>query len=106
MYSYRVRITDMPAGDRPRSRLLNGGVASLSTAELLSIILKTSSVQESALSLAHRLLAQYNLQQLSSINPIQLMGIHGIKTSKAAQISVCFELARRLESFSAGDRQW
>lgn len=94
----------MPVGDRPRSRLLKGGSASLSTAELLSIILRTGSVQENALSLAHRLLAQYNLQQLSSINPTQLMDIHGIKTSKAAQIAACFELARRLESFSAGDR--
>ncbi|GFO97986.1 DNA repair protein radc [groundwater metagenome] len=85
MYSYRVRITDIPVGDRPRSRLLKYRAASLSTAELLSIILRTGSVQENALSLAHRLLAQYNLQQLSSINPTQLMGIHGIKTSKAAR---------------------
>lgn len=105
MASYRLRITDIPAEDRPRNRLLKCGAASLSNSELLSIILRTGSVQENALSLAHRLLSQYNLQQLSSVNPTQLMNIHGIKESKAAEIIACFELARRLESFSTADRK-
>ncbi len=105
MSSYRLRIIDMPAEDRPRNRLLKCGATSLSNPELLSLILRTGSVQENALNLAHRLLSRYNLQQLSSLYPAQLMNIHGIKESKAAEIAACFELSRRLESFSASDRK-
>ncbi len=60
--------------DRPRNRLINNGAASLSNHELLSIIIRSGSVQE--------------------------MAITGIKEGKAAQIAACFELARRPENFT------
>ena len=39
--TYHVRMLDMPASDRPRERLLAYGAKSLSTAELLAILLGT-----------------------------------------------------------------
>jgi len=96
---YKLRIEDIPAGDRPSNRLLSNGAASLSNAELLSIILKSGSVAENAINLSQRVLSQFDLKQLSAINVPQLMKIHGIKSGKAVQIVACFELARRLEMF-------
>ncbi len=100
MNQYKVRIRDMREEDRPRNRLINNGTASLSNHELLSIIIRSGSVQENALSLSQRIFATYDLLQLSAINIKQLMAITGIKEGKAAQIDACFELARRLESFT------
>lgn len=39
--TYHVRVLDMPSNDRPRERLLSYGSKSLSTAELLAILLGT-----------------------------------------------------------------
>jgi DNA repair protein RadC len=104
MSSYRLRIADIPAEDRPSSRLMSNGPASLSNAELLSIILKSGSVAENAINLSQRVLSQFDLKQLSAIDMTQLMKIHGIKSGKAAQIVACFELARRLEMFESSTK--
>ncbi len=100
MNQYKVKIRDMREEDRPRNRLINNGAASLSNHELLSIIIRSGSVQENALNLSQRIFSTYDLLQLSAINIKQLMAITGIKESKAAQIAACFELARRLENFT------
>ena len=104
MASYRLRIIDIPAEDRPSNRLMSNGSASLSNAELLSIILKSGSVAENAINLSQRVLSQFDLKQLSAIEMTQLMKIHGIKSGKAAQIVACFELARRLEMFDSSSK--
>lgn len=100
MQEYKLRILDMQKEERPRERLIKNGAAALSDSELLAIILRTGSKQENVINLSQRLLSEYNLKQLSTINIVQLMNIHGIKESKAAQIAACFEIARRLESFN------
>lgn len=104
MQEYMFRIRDMPVEDRPISRLISNGPASLSNAELLSIILKTGSVAENAINLSQRILSQYDLKRLSAIDIKQLMKIHGVKSSKASQIAACFELARRLEKFESVEK--
>ncbi len=83
---------------------MSNGSASLSNAELLSIILKSGSVAENAINLSQRVLSQFDLKQLSAIDMTQLMKIHGIKSGKAAQIVACFELARRLEMFDSSSK--
>lgn len=100
MQEYKIKILDMAKEERPRERLLKNGASALSDSELLAIILRTGSKQENVINLSHRILREYNLKQLSQINLTQLMKVHGIKESKAAQIAACFEIARRLESFN------
>jgi DNA repair protein RadC len=94
----------MAAEERPSNRLMSNGAASLSNAELLSIILKSGSVAENAINLSQRVLWQFDLKQLSATGAPQLMKIHGIKSGKATQIVACFELARRLETFGTSTR--
>jgi DNA repair protein RadC len=100
MQEYKLRILDMQKDERPRERLIKCGASALSDSELLAIILRTGTTQENVINLCQRVLSQYNLKQLSQTNLTQLMEIHGIKESKAAQIAACFEIARRLESFN------
>ncbi|CAG0952951.1 MAG: DNA repair protein RadC [Candidatus Methanoperedens sp.] len=105
MQEYKIRIHDLPKDERPRERLIKNGASTLSDSELLAIILRTGSRQENVINLSQRILKEYNIKQLSQINLTQLMKVHGIKESKAAQIAACFEIARRLESFNDEDRQ-
>lgn len=100
MYS-TLRIRDMATEERPSNRLMTHGPASLSNAELLSIIIRTGSAAENAVNLSQRVLSQYDLKQLSAIDSRLLMNIHGIKSTKACQIAACFELARRLEALDS-----
>lgn len=104
MQDDKIRILDMQKEDRPRERLVKKGPASLSDSELLAIILRTGSRKENVLNLSQRILNQYNFKQLSMISLTQLMKVHGIKESKAAQISACFEIARRLESHNEEEK--
>lgn len=97
---YRLRIRDMQKDERPRERLIKHGASALGNSELLAIILRTGTTKENVVNLCQRILSQYNLKQLSQTNLAQLMEIHGIKESKAAQIAACFEIARRLEAFN------
>ncbi|CAG0953172.1 hypothetical protein METP3_00336 [Methanosarcinales archaeon] len=99
MQEYKIRIHDLPKDERPRERLIKNGASALSDSELLAIILRTGSKQENVINLSQRILKEYNIKQLSQINLTQLMKVHGIKESKAAQIAACFEIARRLETF-------
>ncbi|MFZ2410326.1 MAG: DNA repair protein RadC [Candidatus Methanoperedens sp.] len=104
MQEYKLRIHDMQKEERPRERLIKNGASALSDSELLAIILRTGSRQENVINLCQRIIREYNLKQLSLANLTQLIKIHGIKESKAAQIIACFELARRLESFNEGEK--
>ncbi|EKP94923.1 RadC family protein [Thermaerobacter subterraneus] len=53
-----LRVKDLPPSDRPRERLLAGGAASLSTVDLLAILIGSGTGRgESALDLARRVLA-------------------------------------------------
>lgn len=104
MQDYKIKILDMQKEERPRERLIKNGASVLSDSELLAIILRTGSKQENVINLSQRILGEYNIKQLSQINITQLMKVHGIKESKAAQISACFEIARRLESFNSVEK--
>src|SRR5262245_59813931 len=52
----KMAITDWPAAERPRERLLALGAAQLSDAELLAIFLRTGSRGQSALDMARSML--------------------------------------------------
>ena len=87
--------------EKPREKLLNKGQESLSTAELLSILIGSGNSQKSAIHLAHDILdlAGNDLIMLSRFNPEELQKIEGIGPAKAIGIIACFELAnRRLSS--------
>ena len=92
------RIKDWPVADRPREKLLHGGPAMLSDAELLALILRTgdSRTATTALELARQLLARFDsLRGLAKSTISELCVIPGIGPAKAAEILAVGELSRR-----------
>ncbi|KUO69156.1 MAG: hypothetical protein APF77_23510 [Clostridia bacterium BRH_c25] len=96
-------IKELPAEERPRERLARHGAAVLSNAELLAILLRTGTKNESAISLAHRILIQeQGLRYLVDSDVKQLSCINGIGQAKASQIKAAIELGKRLAAFELG----
>lgn len=83
--------------DRPREKMLLKGKHSLSEAELLAILLGTGSRDETAVSLAQRILhsVENNLQELGKSSLTELMKFKGVGKAKAIAIAAALELGRR-----------
>src|SRR5437868_4170293 len=56
---YTTQLTQTPAADRPRERLLTHGAAALRTAELLAILIRSGRTGESALQAGERISARF-----------------------------------------------
>jgi DNA repair protein RadC len=99
-----MAISDWPAAERPRERLLARGPAALSDAELLAILLRTGVRGRSAVDIARELLARFGgLAGLLSAGPAA-QRIRGLGAAKTAQLAAVLELARRClrEDLSTG----
>ena len=99
-------IHDLPTSERPRERLQKFGVEALSAQEILALILGRGIAGESVMITAQRLLSQFgNLKGIASASVEELSQVKGIGIAKASQIKAAFELANRLEDYSAaGDK--
>ncbi len=91
-----MAITDWPHAERPRERLIAGGAASLSDAELLAIFLRTGIVGLSAVDLARQMLTHFgSLTALVAAPLDEFSQIKGLGEAKFAQLQATVELARR-----------
>jgi DNA repair protein RadC len=98
-------IRDVPKDARPRERLLSSGPESLADHELLAILLRTGTKEESVLQLAHRLLKHFEgLRLLKDATIEEITSIKGIGTTKAVQILAAIELGRRISRLSYNER--
>ena len=102
---YQARIRDLPATDRPRERLRDAGAGALSNQELLAILLRTGSANESALAVAARLLGRFEgLVGLARSSFAELCAEHGLGEAKAAQLQAALELGRRVVAAQPEER--
>ena len=100
-----ITVKEMPLEERPRERLVLAGPQALSTAELLAIILRVGVGGENVLTLAQRLLAEFEgLGGLARAEFAQLSAVRGLGTAKSAQILAALELGRRLMAESPEER--
>jgi len=101
-----MAITDWPAAERPREKLLQLGAASLSDAELLAIFLRTGVRGKSAVDLARELLLRCgSLSALFALKRAELEGLRGLGDAKFSQLQAVLEMARRAlaETLRSGD---
>lgn len=95
-----MRIKDVPILERPYEKLELYGAQKLSNSELLAIIIKTGSKDESVISLAQKVLSlienQNNLRALQEISIEEFMSIKGIGKVKAIQLKAVCELTKRM----------
>jgi DNA repair protein RadC len=98
-------ITSWAEDDRPREKLLNKGSRSLSDAELIAILLGSGSREETAVTLAQRILLQFhqNLNELGRASLVELMAFNGIGEAKGITILAALELGRRRQHNAARD---
>lgn len=94
---YSVLIRDLPAEERPRERLLKFGPERLSNRELLALLLKTGTKDQSVFLLADKLMSHFgSLRELACASHEEMCLIKGIGPAKAGDIMAAFELAKRL----------
>ena len=92
-----VSLKKRSEDSRPRERLLRNGAASLSTAELLAILIGSGTTQKDAVQLMGEVLEYCgnDLTQLGRITYEELTGFKGIGEAKAITVLAALEFARR-----------
>ncbi len=97
-----MKIKELPLTERPYEKLEIYGAESLSNAELLAIIIKTGTKEQSAVSIAQNILKlneqaeQENLRFLQEMALEEFMKIKGIGKVKAIQLKAVCELTKRI----------
>ena len=100
-----LMIRDFPKNERPRERFIHHGAESLSNHELIALMLRTGTKDESVLQLANRLLTQFEgLRLLKDASLNEITSIKGIGMAKAVQLLASVELGRRISNLNYDDR--
>lgn len=101
-----IKMKDLPEAERPYERLVQNGAENLTNAELLAIIIKTGTKEETAVGLAQQIL-KLNTGNLDNLNFLidmtveEFMRIKGIGMVKAIQLKAVCELAKRINTVSS-----
>ncbi|MFA7554583.1 MAG: DNA repair protein RadC [Spongiibacteraceae bacterium] len=101
-----MAITDWPAAERPREKLLAKGAQALSDAELLAIFLRTGAPGITAVDLARELLGDFgSLRSLLKASSRDFCRGRGLGLAKFTQLQAVLEMSRRhlQEALERGD---
>jgi DNA repair protein RadC len=89
-------IADLPAEERPRERLVRHGSESLSSSELIALILGSGSKSKPVLQLAQEILVKFgSLHHLSDATLSEILEIKGMGLAKALQLKAALSLGLR-----------
>lgn len=100
-----MKIHDVHEADRPRERFIRQGAKSLSNQELIAILLGTGTKKESVLTVANRVLINFEkLHNLKHATLEEMTDIKGIGEAKAVLILAAIELGRRLATKEVEER--
>ena len=96
-----MKIKELPNSERPYEKLEMYGEKILSNSELLAIIIKTGTKEETSVALAQKILSKArvkdnNLRFLQELSIEELKEIKGVGRVKAIQIKAVCELAKRM----------
>lgn len=97
-----MKIKELPLSERPYEKLEIYGAENLSNAELLAIIIKTGTKEQSSILTAQKILNlrkdenKDNLRFLQDISLEEFMQIKGIGRVKAIQLKAICELTKRI----------
>lgn len=89
-------LLQLPENERPRERLLLHGPESMSTQELIAILLGSGIKGMPVLQLAHELLSRFGtLQKLTEATVEELCLVKGLGQAKAIQLKAAFSIGLR-----------
>src|SRR2546422_762295 len=93
-----MSIKSLPLADRPRERLARSGRETLSTIELLAILLGSGTKNRSVLQLSADLLSHFgSVKTLSEASLEELKEVKGIGMAKGVQLLAAFALHSRVK---------
>ena len=101
-----IKMKELPKSERPYEKLELYGEKTLTNAELLAIIIKAGTKEETALGLAQKILKlnnnieKDNLNFLREITVEEFMKIKGIGKVKAIQLKAVCEIALRMNTIT------
>ena len=106
MSELKPSIKEMPADERPREKAMKHGVATLSTAELLGLLIGTGNDEETAVGLMRKVLASCSdsIAELARLSIDDLCQFKGIGPAKAIAIQAGCELWKRRSSDERPER--
>ncbi len=105
MQAETLMIRDFPEEERPRERFEQNGPESLSNHELIAILLRTGTKEESVLQLSNRLLTNFEgFRLLKDATLDEITAIKGIGKAKAIQVLAAVEIGRRISNLTYDDR--
>ena len=101
-----IKMKELPKGERPYDKLEQYGAEYLTNAELLAIIIKSGTKEETAVGLAQKVLKlntqkEDNLRFLMNLTLEEITKIKGIGKVKAIQLKAICELAKRINAVSS-----
>ena len=101
-----IKMKELPKGERPYEKLEQYGAEYLTNAELLAIIIKSGTKEETAVGLAQKVLKlntqkEDNLRFLMNLTLEEITKIKGIGKVKAIQLKAICELAKRINAVSS-----
>lgn len=89
----------MPLDKRPREKMIKYGSNSLSTEELIALIIRTGNQKQTAIDLASNLLNKTGgLKGIIDFTPEEFMQYQGIGKAKGTQLCAVIELSKRISS--------
>jgi DNA repair protein RadC len=99
-------IKDLPMEERPREKMISYGASLLSNAELLSILIRTGTKNNSSLDLANQVLSieAEGIGYLGDCTIEEICKINGIGVAKACQIVSAIELGKRMATNPRGKK--
>ena len=103
----KLNINQWAEEERPREKMMMHGVASLSNAELLAILIGSGNTEESAVDLMRKVLNDYhnNLNELGKASIDELCDYKGIGPAKAITILAASELGKRRKEEDVRERK-
>jgi DNA repair protein RadC len=99
MQTDHVSIADMPVDERPRERMMRGGAAALSDAELIALLIEPGRRGMSSIDIAREVVAD-GLLALAGREWIPGKPVGSLGPSRVARIGAALELGRRIATLS------
>ncbi|MGX5172786.1 RadC family protein [Aliikangiella sp. IMCC44653] len=90
------RLSNWPATERPREKLLNQGANTLSDSELLAIFLRTGIPGKNVIELARDILVHFgSIKKMFSADINSFCQLKGLGEAKYVQLQACLEMSQR-----------
>ena len=94
-----MKLNEIPFWEKPREKVIDNGIETLSTTELMAILIRCGTKRKSVIDLSNEVLKYFEtIEELQDITVEELTKIDGIGIAKATTIMASIELGKRLAS--------